>query len=249
TRDSAITPVMLTHNETSTGVTNPLRELAEVVRQHDKLLLVDAVSSMGSVPCEVDGWGLDVVVSGSQKGWMVPPGMAMVSVSKRAWDATETAKIPRYYFDYKKARSYLEKGQTPWTPAVSIYFAMDTALRTLQTEGLQNIHERHARIGQATRDGVKALGLKLFADERVASNTVTAVRVPEGVDGAALNKMMRTEYDTVLAGGQGELTGKIFRVGHLGMVKDADIQACLDALKLALPRLGFSPSGVGATAS
>ena len=125
---------------------------------------------------------------------------------------------------------------------------MDVALRKLEAEGLAAIHERHARLGQFTRDGIKALGLKLLADERVASNTVTAVVVPEGVDGPGLNKLMRTEYNTILAGGQGELTGKIFRVGHLGLVSQEDLQACLDALKLALPRVGFSPSGVGAPA-
>jgi aspartate aminotransferase-like enzyme len=251
-RDSSFKAVMITHNETSTGVTNPLGEIAKAIREvrPDILILVDAISSLGSVPLPIDAWDLDVVFTGSQKGWMVPPGMAMVSVSKRAWDAVETAKNPRYYFDYKKAKSYLEKGQTPWTPAVSIYFAMDVALRTLLAEGLDNIHARHARLGQMTRDGVRALGLKLLVDdERVASNTVTAVRVPDGAEGPALNKMLREEYQTVLGGGQGELTGKIFRVGHLGYVNEADIQACLDALKAALPRLGYSPSGVGATAS
>ena len=235
--------VMVTHNETSTGVTNDLEAIAKAIRgvRPDILTLVDAISSLGSVPLPIDAWDLDVVFTGSQKGWMVPPGMAMVSVSKRAWDACDTAKIPRYYFDYKKAKSYLEKGETPWTPAVSVYFAMDVALKKLEAEGLDAIHARHAKLGQFTRDGVKALGLKLLADERVASNTVTAVRVPEGVDGPALNKMMRTEYNTVLAGGQGALTGKIFRVGHLGLVTEADLQACLDSLKQALPRVGFAP--------
>jgi aspartate aminotransferase-like enzyme len=249
-KDASFKAVMVTHNETSTGVTNDLGAIAKAIRgvRPDILILVDAISSLGSVPLPIDAWDLDVVFTGSQKGWMVPPGMAMVSVSKRAWDAVETAKIPRYYFDYKKAKTFLEKGQTPWTPAVSIYFAMDLALQKLEAEGLKNIHERHARLGQFTRDNVKALGLKLLADESVASNTVTAVWVPEGVDGAALNKMMRTEYNTVLAGGQGPLTGKIFRIGHLGLVAEADLKACFDALKLALPRVGFSPSGVGATA-
>lgn len=247
-KDASFKAVMVTHNETSTGVTNDLEAIAKAIRgvRPDILILVDAISSLGSVPLPIDAWDLDVVFTGSQKGWMVPPGMAMVSVSKRAWDAIEKARIPRYYFDYKKAKSYLEKGQTPWTPAVSVYFAMDVALKKLQAEGLNNIHARHARIGNFTREGIKALGLKLLADERVASNTVTAVLVPEGVDGGALNKMMRIEYNTVLAGGQGPLTGKIFRVGHLGLVQEADIQACLDALKLALPRVGFSP--VAATA-
>jgi len=242
-KDASFKAVMVTHNETSTGVTNDLGTIAKAIRgvRPDILILVDAISSLGSVPLPIDAWDLDVVFTGSQKGWMVPPGMAMVAVSKRAWDAVETAKIPRYYFDYKKAKSYLEKGETPWTPAVSVYFAMDVALKKLEAEGLANIHARHARLGQFTRDGVKALGLKLLADERVASNTVTAVVVPDGVEGPALNKMMRTEYNTVLAGGQGPLMGKIFRIGHLGLVTEADLQACLDALKLALPRLGFSP--------
>jgi len=247
-KDSSYKAVLVTHNETSTGVTNDLGAIAKAIREvrPDILILVDAISSLGSVPLPIDTWDLDVVFTGSQKGWMVPPGMAMVSVSKRAWDAVEKARIPRYYFDYKKAKSYLEKGQTPWTPAVSVYFAMDVALHKLEAEGLANIHARHAKLGQFTRDGVKALGLKLLADERVASNTVTAVLVPEGVDGGALNKMMRTEYNTVLAGGQGELMGKIFRIGHLGLVSQADLQACLDALKLALPRVGFTPAGVAA---
>ena len=242
-KDPSFKAVMVTHNETSTGVTNDLGAIAKAIREvrPDILILVDAISSLGSVPLPIDAWDLDVVFTGSQKGWMVPPGMAMVAVSKRAWDAVEKARIPRYYFDYKKAKKYLETGQTPWTPAVSVYFAMDVAMKTLLAEGLKNIHARHARLGQFTRDGVKALGLKLLADERVASNTVTAVLVPEGVDGPALNKLMRTEYNTVLAGGQGPLTGKIFRIGHLGLVSEADLQACLDALQLALPRVGFAP--------
>jgi aspartate aminotransferase-like enzyme len=244
-KDASFKAVFVTHNETSTGVTNDLGAIAKAIRgvRSDVLVLVDAISSLGSVPLPIDGWDLDVVFTGSQKGWMVPPGMAMAAVSQRAWDAIESARIPRYYFDFKKAKSYLEKGQTPWTPAVSVYFAMDFALKKLLAEGLKNIQARHARLGKFTREGVKALGLKLLADERVASNTVTAVVVPEGVDGAALNKMMRTEYNTVLAGGQGPLTGKIFRIGHLGYCEEADIQACLDALKLALPRVGFTPVG------
>jgi aspartate aminotransferase-like enzyme len=242
-KDSSYKAVLVTHNETSTGVTNDLGAIAKAIRgaRPDILILVDAISSLGSVPLPIDAWDLDVVFTGSQKGWMVPPGMAMVAVSARAWKAVDEARIPRYYFDYKKAKSYLEKGETPWTPAVSVYFAMDVALVKLEAEGLQNIHARHARLGQFTRDSVKKLGLKLLADERVASNTVTSVLVPEGVDGPSLNKMMREEYNTVLAGGQGPLTGKIFRIGHLGWVTQEDLQACFDALSQALPRVGFSP--------
>jgi aspartate aminotransferase-like enzyme len=248
-KDASYKAVMVTHNETSTGVTNDLGAIAKAVRgaRPDILILVDAISSLGSLPLPVDAWDLDVVLTGSQKGWMVPPGMAMVSVSERGWKAVDAARIPRYYFDYKKAKSYLEKGQTPWTPAVSVYFAMDVALKKLEAEGLANIHARHQRLGQFTRDGVKALGLELLVkDERFASNTVTSVLVPEGVEQPALSKMMRTEYNTVLAGGQGELTGKIIRIGHLGLVTQEDLQACFDALKEALPRVGFSSPVVAA---
>ena len=235
------TAMLVTHNETSTGITNPLKELAAVGRKHGVLLIVDAVSSLSSVPCLVDEWDLDVVVTGSQKGWMVPPGLAMVAVGERGWKAHEKATMPRFYFDLGKAKKTLEKDQTPWTPAVSIFYAMDVALEIMLKEGMDNIFARHERIGKLTRDGVKALGLEMFAqDEQYASNTVTAVKVPEGVDGKALVKMMREEYDTVLAGGQAALQGKIFRIGHLGLVSDADITACLDALKQALPRVGFA---------
>jgi aspartate aminotransferase-like enzyme len=232
--------LLVTHNETSTGVTNPLEALARVARKRGVLTIVDAVSSLSAVPCPVDKWDLDVVVTGSQKGWMVPPSLAMISISERAWKANSEAKMPRYYFDVGKAQKYLETGQTPWTPAISVFFALDVALDMMLKEGLEGIFARHARIGAFTRQQAKALGLELFADERFASNTVTAVKVPEGVDGKALNKMMREDYDTVLAGGQAALTGKIFRIGHLGLVSEADIQSCMDALRQALPRVGFT---------
>jgi aspartate aminotransferase-like enzyme len=234
--------LLVTHNETSTGVTNPLEALARVARKHGVLTMVDAVSSLSAIPCPVDKWELDVVVTGSQKGWMVPPGLAMISVGERGWKANSEAKMPRYYFDIGKAKKSLESGQTPWTPAVSVFFALDVALDMMLKEGLEEIFARHARIGAFTRQQVRALGLELFADERFASNTVTAVKVPEGVDGKALNKMMREDYDTVLAGGQAALTGKIFRIGHLGLVSEADIQSCVDALRQALPRVGFTPA-------
>jgi aspartate aminotransferase-like enzyme len=238
--DPAIKAVLVTHNETSTGVTNPLEDIAKVVREFDKLLLVDAVSSLSAIPVRTDDWGLDFVATGSQKGWMVPPALAMVSVSPRAWEAHAQAKMPRYYFDITAAKNYLERGQTPWTPAVSVFFGLDLALEMMAQEGLENIFARHRRIGQFTRDGVKSLGLKLFADERFASDTVTAVKVPEGVDGKALQRLCEDEYDLIIAGGQAKLGGKIFRIGHLGFVSEEDVKAALDVLAKALPRVGFS---------
>jgi aspartate aminotransferase-like enzyme len=180
------------------------------------------------------------MVTGSQKSWMVPPGMAMVSVSEKAWKANAAAKCPRFYWDFGKAKKYMEKGgQTPWTPAMSIVFALDVALDMMLKEGLDNIIARQIKLGKMTREGVKALGLKLFADEAYASNTVTSVLGTDGLDAKTLNKVMREEYDIVLSGGQMELEGKIFRIGHLGWVKEEDIQAVLEALKTALPKAGF----------
>ena len=241
----AIKAVLITHNETSTGVTNDLRAIAQVVKEEfDKLLLVDAVSSIGALPLPVDEWRCDVVTTGSQKAWMSPPGIAMVSVSPQAWKAYETAKMPRFYLDFGKAKSYLERGQTPWTPAVSVLFGLDKALERLLSEGLPRIHENHAAVGDACRTGIKGLGLDLFPDERYASNTVTAIKVSPGVDAAALLERLRTRYNVILAGGQQDLSGKIIRVGHMGYVSIEDIDIVLDALQASLTDLGVVQAGV-----
>jgi aspartate aminotransferase-like enzyme len=241
-KDPSYRAVFVTHNETSTGVTNDLGAIAAAVRRvrPDILILVDAISSLGSLSCPVDEWDLDVVATGSQKGWMVPPGLAMVSVSPRAWQAYEQSKMPKFYFDLGKARDMLAKGQTPWTPAVSIFYALDVALKTLVAEGIDGIVERHRRFGDLVRAGVKSLGLELFADERHASNTVTAVKVPQGIEWPALSKLMREKHGVVLAGGQGKLAGQIFRIGHLGWVRDEDLTGALDALRSALSELGYA---------
>ena len=226
--------VLVTHNETSTGVTNDLAAIAEVVHRTDALLLVDAISSVGSIEFKTDEWGCDVVLTGSQKGWMVPPGLAMAVVGPRAWEAHKTARMPRFYWDFAKHRSYLERGQTPATPAVSILFALDVALDLLEREGMENIFARHRRCAARVRRGVKQLGLELFADEAHASSTVTAVKVPSDVDASRLLKLLR-EDGVVLAGGQGAQSGRIFRVGHLGWIDDADVDEILAALSRALP--------------
>lgn len=237
--------VLVTHNETSTGVTNPLAEIARVVRETrpEALLIVDAVSSLSSIPVKVDAWDLDVVVSGSQKGWMLPPGLAFVSMSPRAWQAYSRARSPRFYFDLGKHRDSLAKGQTPWTPAVSIFFALDVALDLLEQEGWESVYSRHQICGDLTRAGVKRLGLELLAtDLAFASNTVTAVRAPEGLDVSKLRKVLREEHGVVVGGGQAELTGKIFRIGHLGLVHEYEIQETLAALEASLPVAGYEPA-------
>jgi aspartate aminotransferase-like enzyme len=234
-----IKAVLITHNETSTGVTNPLESISRVVKAAGKLIVVDAVSSIGSLPLLVDEWECDIVLTASQKGWMTPPGLAMVSVSKKAWEANAHAKMPRFYFDYARARKFLQNGETPWTPAVSILFSLDLALTKMLDEGMVNVYSRHVRLAQKVRDGIKELGLELFADERYASDTVTAVKVPVGIDGKKLVETLRIDHDLVVAGGQEALSGKIFRVGHMGYVSDKDIDHCLLALSNVLPKFGF----------
>ncbi len=229
--------VLITHNETSTATTNPLQELARVVRENsDALLVVDAISSLGAINLPVDEWGVDVAVTGSQKVWMIPPGLAMLSVNPRAWEANARAKMPRFYWDFKKMRDAIAKGQTAFTPGVNLYFALDTALDLMNAEGFENIRARHAQLAQHTRDGAQQRGFELFADPAFASNTVTALKTPQGTDGKKWREILRTEYDTVIAGGQKELTDKIVRIGHLGWVNAAELDACLDAMSAALPR-------------
>lgn len=232
--NSDVTGVLITHNETSTGVTNPIDKLAPLVKERGLLLLVDAVSSMGAIPVHTDRLGLDVVVSGSQKAWMIPPGLVMVSVSKRAWEAADRSRLPRYYWDFKTARSFSQKGQTPITPAVSLFYALDTALQMMEDEGLQQIWERHHRLGEYTRREVKRLGLELFSEEKYASDTVTAIRVPDGMDGQALRARLREEYGVVVGGGQAEMTGRILRVGHMGHVTQAGLEGAIEALGAAV---------------
>jgi aspartate aminotransferase-like enzyme len=235
-----IKAVMVTHNETSTGVTNDLAAISKVVKEAGKLLIIDAISSLGSINLPVDAWHCDVVVTASQKGWMVPPGMAMVSVSPEAWQAHKTASMPRFYWDFTRAKNYLEeKKENPWTPAIPIVYGFSVALKMMLEEGIENIFARHARVGKMTREGIKKLGLPLFADPAHASNTVTAVGIPPGLDGKKLRQVLREEYGVVLAGGQQTLDGKIFRIGHLGMVHEKDVQEILTAIEKVLPLAGF----------
>ena len=241
--DHHISTVLVTHNETSTGVTNDIETISKVVKgEFGKLFIVDAISSMGCVPLPTDLWNVDVVCTASQKGLMVPPGLAFISMSDEAWVARERASMPRYYFDLERAQSYLERGQTPWTPSVSIFYGLDEALRMLLDEGMGNVFERHRHIAEYTRSGLKALGLEMLAAPSHASDTVTSVKAPDGVDVGQLSSKMLQEHSVVLAGGQGTLTGKIFRVGHLGRVPESDIDEVLSALKITLEQLGFQPA-------
>jgi len=238
--NSAIKTVLVTHNETSTGVTQPiLPDLAKMVHARDGLLVVDAISSLSSVPVKTDEWDLDVVLSGSQKGWMTAPGLAFVSMNERAWAQADANKQPRFYFDLRRHQTYAKTGQTPWTPAVSVWFELDKAIEMMFAEGMDNVYARHHRLATMCRNGAKAMGLKLLATEGIESDTVSAIRLPEGIDGAKLLSIAQNKYNTVFAGGQGSLRGKIIRIGHLGYVNEADITSALDALRGSLAELGY----------
>jgi aspartate aminotransferase-like enzyme len=220
--------VLLTHNETSTGVMNPIPELAAAIHEAapDALILVDTVSSLGAVPFDMDGWGVDVVATASQKAWMAAPGLAMVAASDRAWVAMESAKMPRFYLDLRKHRDLMADGETPWTPAIAVAFQVDEGLRLMNEEGQAGVFARHIACAAATQAGLEALGFGLLADPSVRSKTVTAAWIPDGLDWKAFNGEVKRR-GVVLAGGQGKLTGKIFRVGHLGSVT---LEEILDAL-------------------
>lgn len=241
--DPSAKALLVVHNETSTGVTNDLGAISAVVKQREKLFLVDAISSLSCIDLPVDDWGCDIVVTGSQKGFMVPPGLAFVSVSENAWQAHAEAKMPRFYWDFTKAKRFLESGQTPWTPAVSTFYALAASLETMAEEGLANIFARHQRVGNKARQGAKSLGLSLFADESHASNTVTAINSPDGLDTAKFLQLLREEHGLILAGGQERLRGKIFRIGHLGYVTEDDIDEVMETLRITLPRAGFVRAG------
>lgn len=232
--------------ETSTGVVHDIKELAEIVNTTgNAMLVVDAVSGLGAVDIQTDNWHIDVVVSGSQKGLTTPPGLAFISLSDRAWEAVEKAKLPRYYFDLRKAKKALAKDQTPFTCSISLILALRESLSRIRNEGIENVLARHARLAEATRAGVIALGLELFAPT-APSNAVTAVKVPEGVDGKKLVKLIEEKYGVIFAGGQDKLAGKIFRIAHLGYVDDLDIINAISAIEMTLPALGYEISqGVG----
>jgi len=232
---SDLKAVIFTHNESSTGVSNPLQELCQVIHEEsDALILVDAVSSAGGVPIAVDAWGIDVVATASQKSWISPPGISMVTFSKKAWDAYATSTTPKYYLDIQMYEDFLKIGQPPFTPALPAIYTLEVALQSMVDEGIENVFARHHEIAQHTRDGAKALGLDLLPDPRFASNTVTAIKLPEGLDGKAFLAQVTKNYNVILGGGQKSLVGKIFRVGHMGWVEKTHIDEALKAAEETL---------------
>lgn len=250
-QEKQIKAVIITHSETSTGVINDLETINRHVKEHgEALIIVDAVTSLGAANVPVDAWGLDVVASGSQKGYMIPPGLGFVSVSPKAWEAYKTAKIPKYYLDLGKYRKSSAKNTTPFTPPVNLIVALHTTLGIMKEEGLESIFARHERHKNATRAAVRALNLPLFADDSYASPAITAV-APQAIEADKIRSLMKKRFDIALAGGQDHLSNKIFRIGHLGFVSDRDILSCISSLEVVLPELGhegFTP-GAGIAAA
>ena len=232
------TVVLVTQSETSTGVVCDVRAFAAAAKEAGTLIAVDAISSLGAVPCETDEWGLDSVVSGSQKALMSPPGLMMVSVSDAAWKAREGASAPRFYLDWERTRVAQESLDAAFTPAVSIVMGLNVALGLILERGLEAAFDEHVRLGRACREGVKAMGLELFSPDDDSSAVVTTVRVPESVDGAQLLLDLRDRFGITLAPGQGPLKGKVFRVGHLGYYDVFDITTALAGIELALAEAG-----------
>lgn len=226
--------ILLTHNETSTGVQNDMRAIAPIVRAHGALTIVDSVSGLGANEFLMDEWGYDIVVTASQKVLAAPPGAAMVAVSPRAWQMIETSKTPRFYFDLLKAREFAKQGQTPWTPPVSVLFALDAALQHYHHEGAERVWHRHEVYAQAIRAAFEALGLPVFSRPGAHSVTVVAGTVPQGVDAATLLRKLREERGVCLSGGQLELKGKIVRMGTMGDISQTDVLGALGALEMAL---------------
>ena len=230
--------VYLTHSETSTGAATDVQALAKVIKENSSALVcVDGITAIGAHEMRFDDWGIDVCVTGSQKGLMIPPGLAFVALSKRAIEAVNSSTMPRFYFDLKRALKSYEKNDTPWTPAVSLVVGVDLALQKIVEEGIENVWARHKKLANAIRAGVSALGLKLFSE--FPSYAVTPVWVPEGIDWKSFNKILKGKYGITIAGGQENFAGKIFRISHLGYYDELDMITMIGALELTLKESGY----------
>ena len=245
-KEKEIKAVILTHSETSTGVLNDLETISSYIREHKRALsIVDCVTSIGACNVPVDEWHLDIVASGSQKGYMIPPGLSFVSMSQKAWEAAKKSNLPKFYLNLKSYRKSLLSNSNPYTPAVNLVFALEEALKMMQEEGLDNIFKRHTRHKLAMRNAVKALNLKLFASENCLSPSITAIETGE-IDAEEFRNRIKNKFNILLAGGQDHLKGKIFRVGHLGYINDMDIITVISAISSTLLKLNrITPQQAG----
>lgn len=236
--DPKIKAVFTTLCETSTGVATDIAAIGKVVKDTNAVLVIDAISGLGAIDLQTDAWSCDVVVSGSQKGLMLPPGLGFISVSQKAWKLIENSKCPKYYFDLKEAKKAIDKTDTPFTPAITLIIALCESLKMLKEDGLEKVFSRHKKMADATRAAMKALGLELFAP-LAGSDVVTAVKVPQGIDGEKMVKTMRDTYGVTIAGGQAELKGKVFRIAHMGFIEESDIIAGIACLEKVLTQMGY----------
>ena len=232
-----VVAVFTTLTETSTGTVNDIKGIAEIVGKTDAVLVVDAVSGLAGEVLKTDEWGVDVVVSGSQKGLMIPPGLAFISFSEKAWSLVEKSDLPKFYFDLKKYKKKLPEGQTPFTPPVSLVSGLEEALNMMMAEGMENIWDRHNKMAKAVREAITALGLELFS--KSPSSVVTSVKVPEGIEGGKIVKFLREKYGVSIAGGQLEMKGKIFRMAHMGYMERFDLVIGISAIEMILTELGY----------
>lgn len=237
--DKEIKIVTLTHNETSTGVTNNIKELVALIKEHGAISVVDGVTSVGAIECKMDEWGIDVLVSGSQKGFMLPPGLAFLAASEKAWTKHKECQRPSFYFNWESNRKSVLENSTAFTPAVSLFSGLKVALEMIKEEGIDNVIARHTRLANGLRVAVKAIGLQLFAtDETTASNSITAIYPPEGISVPDIRKVLKNDYDIIVANGQNKLKDKIFRMGTLGFVSERDVITAVGALEATLYKLG-----------
>lgn len=239
-QDKDIKAVFVTLNETSTGVVSDIKAIAEVVRATDAVLVVDAVSGLGVIDIKMDDWGVDVIVSASHKGFMLPPGISFVAMSEKAYKLVEKCATPRYYFDLRKSKKVFDAPDTPFTPAIGIIVAMVDSLKKFREEGIENLFAKYAKLAEATRAAAKALGMTILAKEDCFSNAVTPIVLPEGVAGGKVVKIMRDTYGVTVAGGQGHLKGKIVRIAHMGCVDEYDILTGIACFEKALKDVGYS---------
>lgn len=238
-KNKGINVVFTTQCETSTGVVHDIKAISPMVKGHGALLVVDAITGIGVHPLLMDEWNIDVAITGSQKGCMMPPGLAFVCVNSSAWGVIEKTNLPRYYWDFRKMRKDLKDKTTPFTPAVSLVMAMKTALEMIKKEGIENVWKRHARLANATREGAKAIGLELFAGAN-SSNVLTAIKAPKGIDVDKIIKKLRDETGVTFTGGQDEMKGKMIRIGHMGYVNDFDVIIAIAALEKGLHEAGYA---------
>lgn len=241
-KDKKIKAICLPHNETSTGIKNDIKETSEMIKEldHPALLIVDAISSLASLELETDEWNLDVVISSSQKGLMLPPGLGVVSISEKAWELVEKSTMSKWYWDFKAVKERMKGNQFPYTPSTTLLFGLKESIDMLLEEGLENVWDRHELMTRAIRNSTRAMGIKLLSNDEEASNTVTAIILPEGIKYPDLAKVLSEDYNIVIGGGLKKLKGKIFRIGHLGSLHHVEVYGIMGAIELALYKLGYN---------